>query len=74
MQFAHLVDISESTFWDSGLFLRSMHEHVLKTHFQLLLLRSESGFFSKKVKFPDNRKKATSISFETAHFIFYPLF
>ena len=34
-----------------------MHEHVLRTHFQLLLLPRESGFFSKKVKFPDNRKK-----------------
>ena len=38
--------ISERTFWDNGLFLRSMHEHVLRTHFQVLLLRGESGFFS----------------------------
>ena len=74
MQFAHLVDISERTFQDD-VFLRSMHEHVLRTHFQVLLLHCESGFFSKMVKFgPNNRIKTTSISFRTVHFIFYPLF
>ena len=75
MQFAHLVDISERTFQDNDLFLRSMHEHVLRTHFQVLLLHCESTFFSKMVKFgPNNRIKITSISFLTVHFIFYPLF
>ena len=74
MQFAHLVDFSECTFRDNDLFLRSMHEHVLRTHFQVLLLRRESGFFSKTVKFSDNRIKTTSISFKTVHFLFYPLF
>ena len=74
MQFAHLVDISEGTFRDNDLFLRSMHEHVLRTHFQVLLLFRESGLFSKTVKFPDNRIKTTSISLKTVHFIFYPLF
>ena len=29
MQFRHLVDISECTFRDNDLLLRSMHEHVL---------------------------------------------
>ena len=38
MQFAHLVGISEHTFRDNGLFLKSMHEHVLRTHFQVLIL------------------------------------
>ena len=72
MQFAHLiVDISEHTFQDNDLFLRSMHEHVLRTHFQVLLLHCESRFFSKMVKFgPNNRIKTTSISFTTVHFIF----
>ena len=64
MQFAHLVDISERTFQDNDLFLRSMQEHVLRTHFQVLLLHCESGFFSKMVKFgPNNMIKTTSISF-----------
>ena len=76
MQFAHLiVDISEHTFQDNDLFLRSMDEHVLPTHFQVLLLHCESRFLSKMVKFgPNNRIKATSISFTIVHFIFYPLF
>ena len=46
-----------------------MNEHQLRTHFEVLLLRRESGFFSKTVKFPDNRIKATSNSFKT-----HPLF
>ena len=46
----------------------------LKRGSTVLLLRRESGFFSKTVKFPDNRIKTTSISFKTVHFIFYPLF
>ena len=69
MQFAHLVDISQRTFRDNDLFLRSMHEHVLRIHLQLLLLRRESGFISKTVKFPDNRIKTTSISLTTAQMI-----
>ena len=74
MQFAYLVNISEHTFQDD-LFLRSMHEHVLRTHFQVLLLHCESRFFSKMVKFgQNNRIKTTLISFTTVHFIFYPLF
>ena len=69
-----LPDISERTFQDNDLYLRSMREHVLRAHFQVLLLHCESGFFSKMVKFgPNNRIKTTSISF-TIHFIFYPLF
>ena len=68
------MDISERTFRDNDLFLRSMHEHVLRTHFQVLLLRRESGFFSKTVKFPDSRIKTTSISFKTVHFIFVRCF
>ena len=60
MQFAHLVDISECTFRDNDIFLSSMHENVLRTHFQVLRLRRESGFFSKTVKFPDNRIKTSS--------------
>ena len=76
MQFAHLiVDISEHTFQDNDLFLRSMHEHVLRTYFQVLLLHCERRLFSKMVKFgPNDRIKTTSISFTTVHFIFYPLF
>ena len=46
-----------------------MNEQQLRTHFQVLLLRRESGFFSKTVKFPDNRIKATSILVKT-----HPLF
>ena len=76
MQFAHLiVAISEHTFQDNDLFLRNMHDHVFRTHFQVLLLHFESRFFSKMVKFvPNNRIKTTLISFTTVHFIFYPLF
>ena len=69
------LNANERTFQDNDLILRSMHEHVLQTHFQVLLLLCESGFFSKMVKFgPNNRMKTTSISFTTVHFIFYPLF
>ena len=76
MQFAHLiVDISEHTFQDNELFLRSMHEHVIRTHFQVLLLHCESRFFSKMVKFGlNNSMKTTSNSFTTVHFTFYSLF
>ena len=68
------MDISECIFRDNDLVLRSMHEHVLRTHFQVLLLHRESGFFAKTVKFPDKKIKTTSISFKTVHFIFYLLF
>ena len=71
MQFAHLVDISERTFRDDDLFLRSMHEYVLRTQFQLLLLRCESGFFSKTVNFPDSRKKQLHLKQFTIFFIHY---
>ena len=67
MQFAYLVDISERTSRDNDLLLRSMHEHVLRTYFQVLLLRRESGFFSKTVKFQDTRIKTAPISFKTIH-------
>ena len=39
------------TFRDNDLFLRSMHEHVLRTHFLVLRLRRESRFVSKMVSF-----------------------
>ena len=42
---------SERTFRDNDLFLRSMHEHVLRTHFLVLCLRRESRFVSKMVSF-----------------------
>ena len=70
-----LPDISERTFQDNDLFLRSMHEHVLRTHFQELLLLCESRFFSKMVKFgPNNRIKTTLISFITVTLFFIRCF
>ena len=40
-----------------------MNMTVLRTHFQVLLLHRENGFFSKAVKFPDSRIKTTSIRY-----------
>ena len=72
--YSNAICIFERTFWDNNLFLRSIPEHVLRTHFQVLLLFRENGFLSKTDKFRDNWIKTTSISFKTVHFLFYPLF
>ena len=51
VQFAHLVDISERTFRDNDLFLRSMNEHVLELSFRYYFCFVKAGSSQRRLSF-----------------------